>query len=81
MSRITACGSCPPFICPECGCPLAGDAIIIDHVRKGRRRLSDKALHYLGHGMTSYQTGYIYQGHPVTVDLNLDTLEAYLNLS
>lgn len=81
VTRLAACGSCPPFVCPECGCPLPGDSIVIDHFQKGRRRLNDKAIHYLGHGVTSYQTGYIHQGKPVVVNLDLDTLEAYLSLS
>jgi hypothetical protein len=80
VTRLPACGSCPPFVCAECGCPLPGDAIVIEHVQRGRRRLSDKAMHYLGHGMTSYLTGYVHQDKAVMVDLDLDTLETYLSL-
>ncbi len=73
-----ACTGCPSSACAVCGVVLPGDVIIIHHQVKGKRHLSDKAVHYLSHGLTHYETGYIYRGEPVTVDLDLSELEGYL---
>lgn len=80
VARRDACSGCPPGACSECGATLPGDVYIITHQVKGKRHLSDKAVHYLGHGLTHYETGYVYRGEPVTVDLSLDELEGYLDL-
>ncbi len=81
VTRRDACTGCPPGTCAECGAVLPGDVYIITHHARGKRHLSDKAVHYLGHGLTHYETGYVYRGEPVTVDLSLDELERYLDLS
>ena len=78
VTKRNACTGCPPSACAVCGVVLAGDVIIIHHQVKGKRHLSDKAVHYLGHGLTHYETGDIYRGEPVTVDLDLNELEGYL---
>jgi len=80
VTKRTACSACPPTSCSVCGFVLPGDVIIIHHKDRGKRHLSDRAVHYLGHGLKRYQTGYIYQGEPVLVDLDLDELEGYLDL-
>jgi hypothetical protein len=74
------CAACDPGSCPECGYLFTGEVITIDNKIRGKRTLSDKAIHYLSHGITHYQTGYIIRGEPVTVDLNLDELASYLDL-
>ena len=74
------CAACDPGSCPECGFLFTGDVITIDHKTKGKRTLSDRAIHYLSHGVTHYQTGYIVRGEPVIVDLNLDELASYLDM-
>ena len=74
------CTSCDPGSCPECGYLFAGDRITIDHKTKGNRTISDKALHYLSHGITRYQTHYVVHGEPVVVELDLDELASYLDL-
>ncbi len=81
VTKRNACAACPPSACKECGLALPGDVIILNHSVKGKRHLSDKAVHYLGHGLTRYQTGYVYRGEPVVVDLDLSELEGYLDLA
>ena len=81
VTKRGACSGCPPGACDLCGVVLPGDIYIITSEAKGKRHLSDKAVHYLGHGRTHYETGYVYRGEPVTVDLSLDELEPYLDLA
>ncbi len=81
VTKRMACSACPPSSCSVCGFVLSGDVIIINHQVKGKRHLSDKTVHYLGHGLTRYQTGYIYRGEPVIADLDLHELEGYLDLN
>lgn len=81
VTKRGACSGCPPGACDICGVSLPGDVYIINHPSRGKRHLSDKAVHYLGHGRTHYATGYLYRGEPVTVDLNLEELEPYLDLA
>lgn len=81
VTKRAACSACPPSSCSVCGFVLPGDVIIINHQVKGKRHLSDKTVHYLGHGLTRYQTGYIYRGEPVIADLDLHELEGYLDLN
>jgi hypothetical protein len=78
VTKRNACSGCPSSACTVCGVVLPGDVIIITHSVKGKRHLSDKAVHYLSHGLTHYETGYVYRGEPVTVDLDLNELEGYL---
>lgn len=78
VTKRNACTGCPSSACAVCGAVLPGDVIIIQHQVKGKRHLSDKAVHYLGHGLIHYETGYIYRDEPVTVDLDLSELEGYL---
>lgn len=81
VARRNACVACPPAECSICGLSLPGDVFIINHQAKGKRHLSDKAVHYMSHGLVRYQTGYVYRGEPVIVDLNLAELEGYLDLA
>ena len=74
------CTSCDPGACPECGYLFTGDIITIVHNLKGKRAVSDKALHYLSHGITHYETGYVIQGEKVVVDVNVDEIAGYLDL-
>jgi hypothetical protein len=74
------CASCDPGACPECGYLFTGEIFTISHQTKGKRTLSDKTVHYLTHGITHYQTGYVVRGEPVVVDLNLEELASYLDL-
>lgn len=81
VAKRGACSGCPPASCEVCGVSLPGDVYIITHQIKGKRHLSDKAVHYMGHGRTHYSTGYFYRGEDVTVDLDLDELEPYLDIA
>jgi hypothetical protein len=74
------CASCDPGSCPECGYLFTGDIITIAHKIKGERTITEKAVHYLSHGLTHYQTNYVVRGEPVVVDLNVDELAGYLDL-
>lgn len=74
------CAACDPGVCPECEFLFTGEIITISHQTKGKRTLSDKAIHYLSHGIIHYQTGYVVRGEPVVVDLNLEELASYLDL-
>jgi hypothetical protein len=78
VTKRDACTGCPSSSCAVCGAVLPGAVIIIEHAARGKRHLSDKAVHYLGHGLTHYETGYVYHGEPVTVDLDLNELEGYV---
>jgi len=80
VTSHVGCASCDPGSCPECGFLFTGDIITINHKIRGKRTLSDKAVHYLSHGITHYQTGYVVRGEPVVVDLNLNELAGYLDL-
>jgi hypothetical protein len=74
------CVSCDPGSCPECGYLFTGDIITIEHKTKGKRTLSDKAIHYLSHGIISYKTGYVINGETVVVDLDPNEIASYLDL-
>lgn len=80
VSRRAGCLACDPGSCPECGYLFTGELVTIEHRLKGKLTLSDKAIHYLSHGITRYQTGYIVRGEPVIVDLDLEELAGYLDL-
>jgi hypothetical protein len=80
VTRTGGCIACEPGACPLCGHLFTGEIIRIAHEIRGRRNLSDKAVHYLSHGLNRYETGYIIRGEPVTVELDLEELAAYLDL-
>lgn len=80
VSRRAGCLACDPGSCPECGYLFTGELVTIEHRLKGKLTLSDKAIHYLAHGITHYQTSYIVRGEPVIVDLDLEELAGYLDL-
>jgi hypothetical protein len=81
VTKRDACTGCPSSACAVCGAVLPGAVYIVTHAERGKRHLSDKAVHYMGHGLVHYETGYIYRGEPVTVDLDLAELEGYLDLA
>jgi len=74
------CGACDPGACRECGYLFSGEIFVIEHDTRGKRVLSDKTVHYLAHGITRYETGYVVHGAPVVVDLDVEELAAYLDL-
>jgi hypothetical protein len=80
VTRETGCLSCNPGVCWVCGYLFTGERIIIRHVTKGERVLSDRTLHLLSHGIVRYKTQYVVRGEPVIVDLDLDELAGYLDL-
>ena len=80
VTKRVGCASCDPGACPVCGFLFTGETFTIMHTRKGKRTLSDKAVHYLSHGLVHYQTSYVVHGEPVVVDLNLDELASYLDM-
>ncbi len=80
VSKRGGCAACDPGSCFVCGYLFTGEVFQIDHPTLGRRVLSDKAIHYLGHGIHRYQTGYVVRGEPVVVDLDLEELAAYVTV-
>ena len=78
--KRVGCASCDPGACSECGYLFTGETFTIVHALKGKRTLSDKAVHYLSHGLVRYETSYVVHSEPVVVDLNLDELAGYLDL-
>jgi hypothetical protein len=79
VTRRGGCIACDPGSCPECGHLFTGEAVEINHKIRGKIILSDRAVHYLSHGITRYQTGYIVHGEPVIVDMDLGDLAGYLD--
>jgi hypothetical protein len=71
VTKRVGCASCDPGACTECGFLFTGETFTIVHARKGKRTLSDKAVHYLSHGLVRYRTSYVVHGGPVIVDLDL----------
>lgn len=80
VTRRAGCLACDPGSCPECGYLFTGELVTIEHRLKGKLTLSDRAIHYLSHGITRYRTDYIVRGEPVIVDLDLEELAGYLEL-
>lgn len=78
--RQGCCLSCDPGVCPVCGYLFTGETVVIQHRVHGKFALSDRAIHYLTHGITHYQTSYIVRGEPVSVELDLELLASYLDL-
>jgi hypothetical protein len=74
------CKICDPGVCPECGHLFRGETIQIDHAVLGKRCISDRTVHFLMHGITHYETGYVIRGEPVTVDIDVEDLAKYLDL-
>jgi hypothetical protein len=81
VTKRGGCAACDPGTCPECGYLFTGEIFQIEHRSRGKRNVSDRAVHYLSHGMSCYQTGYVIRGEPVTVELNLEELASYLDLT
>jgi hypothetical protein len=80
VRRRGGCSACDPGKCVECGYLFTGELFEIDHPVLGKRVLSDKAIHYLAHGIHRYETGWIVHGEPVVVDLDVEELAHYLNI-
>jgi hypothetical protein len=80
VSRRCGCVACNPGVCSYCGHVFTGEVIEISHASKGKRVLSDKAVHYLAHGVTTYETGWTIRGQPVVVDLDVEEVASYLDL-
>jgi hypothetical protein len=81
--RVTVrggCVACDPGVCTECGHLLTGETYTIAHLTHGQRVISDRAVHYLGHGITQYATGYVVHDEPVIVEMDLEELAQYLDL-
>jgi len=74
------CAACDPGACRECGHLFTGEIFTIEHLTRGKRVISDRTVHYLGHGITRYETGYIVRGEPVIVEIDLEELAGYLDL-
>ncbi|MGE5602199.1 MAG: hypothetical protein ACM30E_04070 [Nitrososphaerales archaeon] len=74
------CRACDPGSCPECGHLFTGETITIDHALLGKRAISDRTVHFLKHGITHYETGYVIHGEPVMVDIDVEDLAKYLDL-
>jgi len=74
------CTACDPGACSECGYLFTGEILTIDHLTRGRRVISDRMVHYLSHGITRYETGYVVHGEPVIVEIDLEELAGYLDL-
>jgi hypothetical protein len=63
-----------------CDHVFAGEVHQIEDSENGKRVLSDRAIHYPGHGICSYETGWIVRGTPILVDLDLDDLGAFFGM-
>jgi hypothetical protein len=74
------CRNCEPGVCPECGHLFTGETLTIENPTLGKRAVSDRAAHYLKHGILRYRTGYVVHGEPVVVDIDVEELARYLNL-
>ena len=80
VTRQGGCVGCDTCPCPICGYLFAGEAIVIEHKTRGKRVLSDRGLHYLLHGIVTYNTSYVIHGELVSVTLDLEELASYLDL-
>ena len=74
------CAACDPGACSQCGHLFTGEIFTIEHLTRGKRVISDRTVHYLGHGITRYETEYIVRGEPVVVEIDLEELAGYLDL-
>lgn len=80
VTHKIGCAACDPGACCVCDYLFTGEIIEITHCTRGRRTLSDRAVHYLSHGMTRYPTAYVVRGEAVDVTLDLEELAGYLDL-
>jgi hypothetical protein len=80
VTRRGGCAACDPGACSVCGYLFTGQNIEITHCTRGRRTLSDRAVHYLSHGMARYSTAYVVRGETVDVTINLEELAGFLDL-
>jgi hypothetical protein len=80
VAKRGGCVSCDPGVCTVCGHIFTGEVYRIEHPDNGRRVFSDRAIHYLMHGIFSYETGWVVRGTPVVVDLDIDDLAAFFRL-
>ncbi len=74
------CAACDPGACRECGHLFTGEIYTIEHLTRGKRVLCDRTVHYLTHGVTRYETGYVVHGEVVAVEIDVEELAAYLDL-
>jgi hypothetical protein len=74
------CAACDPGACGECGHLFTGEVYTIEHLKRGQRVISDRTVHYLGHGITRYETGYVVRSEPVIVEIDVEELATYLDL-
>lgn len=74
------CAACDPGACNRCGQLFTGEIFTIEHLTRGRRVISDRTVHFLEHGITRYETGYIVRGEPVIVEIDVEELATYLDL-
>jgi len=80
IRRRGGCAACDPGACTVCGYLFTGTVIEITHCSRGRRTLSDRAVHYLAHGMAHYPTAYVVRNAVVDVTLDLEELAGFLDL-
>ena len=80
VTKRGGCAACDPGACAVCGYLFTGDVFQIDHPVEGKRVLSDKAIHYLAHGIHRYETGWVIHGEAVIVDLDVEELAHYLDI-
>ena len=80
VARRPGCPVCRHGTCRVCGHRFLGEAIIVAHPVHGKHALSDRAVHYLSHGLTHYETGDVIDGQAVSVDLDLVEIAGYLDL-
>jgi hypothetical protein len=66
--------------CTRCGYRFSGDVLIVQHPSYGRRSISERSLHYLGHGTTRHDTGHRLFGEPVFVEIEVEEWVRYLGL-
>ncbi len=81
VTKRGGCAACDPSVCPVCGYLFTGEIFQIEHRSQGKRNVSDRAVHFLSHGMSHCRTGYVVRGEPVTVKLDLEELASYLDLT
>lgn len=80
VSVRTGCAACDPGACSQCGYLFTGEIFTIEHLSRGKRVISDRTVHYLAHGTTRYETGYVVHGEPVIVEIDVEELATYLDL-
>jgi hypothetical protein len=66
--------------CTSCNRQFTSVSYIIEHREHGRCAVSEKTVHYLAHGMTRYETGYVVDGRQVMVEIDPEDLRKYVDL-